>query len=274
MTKNWIAINVLLLILAGLLGWHLKVSRDRFNAENDLSKVQPVKDVKQRLTIEAGVSPLQPPRQYNAGEFAVIVDKNVFSETRAREEKEAVAVVPETPPLQAKPVLVGVAIVGNQRMVSMIDPTAQATGRKSQTKRVGDVYQGYTITDITDNEMVLESGSRREVIPLHAGSKRSAQQGKTPIIATRLVNFGGGGAAGGTVPVLTASAPRPGAQPPTPASPTAGAAQRTLANQQTGARPSPAQTMPQPAGALNPAEGTNSQGQRIIRTPFGDYVAH
>ncbi len=273
MTKKWIAVDLILLIVAGLLGWRLKVSVDRFNAENNLARLQPVQDVKQKLTLEGGLPPLKPLHQYTAAEFAIIPDKNVFSDTRAREEKEAVAAVPETPPLQPKPVLVGVAISGGQRMASIIDPSVQGSGRKTQTKRLGDVYQGYTITDISETEMVLESGTRREVIPLHDGAKRQAQPGKTPILATRVVNFGGGGSGPvGAPPALAATVTRPVGQTG-PAASSIGGPQRQAAGQQAAARPAAAPaTVQQPMGLVNPSETTDAQGRRVIRTPFGDIV--
>ena len=41
MTKKWIAINVLLLAVTGLLARQLYLSVLRFDAENDLSRIQP-----------------------------------------------------------------------------------------------------------------------------------------------------------------------------------------------------------------------------------------
>ncbi len=276
MIKKWIAVNLALLMMACLLGWQLKVSVDRFNAVNDLAKLQPVKDVKQKLTLEGGMPPLKPPSQYNVAEFAAVPEKNVFSPTRAREEKEVVAAVPETPPLQQKPILVGIALAGDQRMASIIDPTVTGgAARKTQTKRVGDVYQGYTITDITDSQMVLESGTRREVIPLHDGTKRTGQAGKTPILATRIVNFGAGGAAGAAG--MVASSARPVGQGAV-ASSIGSSASRPEAkpSQQAAAKPAGAPAAPPvqvpQGGFVNPSEMIDAQGRRVIRTPFGDRV--
>jgi len=274
MTKNWIVVNVVLLIISCLLGWRVEMSVDRFNAENDLGKISPVGDVKQRLTLEAGIPPSQPPRAYNAAEFAAVPSKNVFSETRAREETEQqVAQVPEIPPLAQKPIYVGVTIFENQRMASIIDPTNAGGGRKTQTRRIGDVYQGYTITDITESQMILENGNRREIIPLHDGAKRSAQAGKTPILATRIVAIGGAAGGGAPTPPLASSLP-PGAVSRTggPASAiVGGAGQRTMANPPTAIRSVPPQVQQQGAPG-NSNEGTDAQGRRVIRTPFGDIV--
>ena len=50
MTKKWIAITLLLLVATGLLGWRLYVAVRQFNAGNDLSGIQPVQEIKQKLT--------------------------------------------------------------------------------------------------------------------------------------------------------------------------------------------------------------------------------
>ncbi len=289
MSKNLIAANVLLLVVAGLLGWQLHGSIKRFNAENDISRIQPFRDVK-TIPVDQGLAPAKPPRQYNAGEFDVIPAQNLFSETRAREEKAeaAAAAAPETPPLDVKPVLVGITITGPQRYALIIDPSSTATGRKTQRRKLGDSYRGYTITDIDDNKMVLQHGNRREVIPLFDGSKHPTSGGKTAILATRVVSFGtGGSGSGGGLGVVAAAAP-PGqvparvaatGQPQAGVNTVVGASQ--AAAQQGGqsgvARGTPQQqTTRQTPGAsgASPAwnERTDDQGRRVIRTPFGDIV--
>jgi hypothetical protein len=198
MTKKWIAITLLLFVTAGLLGWWLDDSVRRFNAENDLSKIQPVRDIKQ--TIAQDKSLPRPALSVNRtpAEFAAVPENNVFSESRTREGMTDGDAALEPPPLTQKPILVGVSIIDKQKRASIIDPTnpAQGRNRRSQTKQIGDVYRGYTITEITPNHIVLESGTRKEIIPLHEGSKRQ-QGGKTPILSTRVVSIGGGAVAGG-----------------------------------------------------------------------------
>jgi hypothetical protein len=282
MTNKWIAINLLLLLTAGLLAWQLRESVLRFKAENDLAKIQPARDLKQKIVEDAVIPPLTPGKAYNPAEFAVIPEKNVFSETRSREDKTESQAGMEIPPLAQKPILVGISISENQKLASVIDPlsAAQNQSRRAQTKRIGDVYQGYTITDITAEHIVLDSGLRKEIIPLHQGSKR-LQGGKTAILATRVVPIGGG-AAGGTAPVAVvsggmsaarttagpAAAPAPAAavQPGAARVPTSQVRQ-TPGGAQTIVVPStpqqPQMQVPSPAGA---------PGTRTIRTPFGDII--
>ena len=224
MTKKWIAITLLLFVATGLLGWQLYVSVLRFNAENDLSKIQPVRDIKQKIVQDKSLPRSAPSVNRTPVEFAAVPENNVFSESRTREEKTDSAAALEPPPLTQKPILVGVSIVDNQKRASIIDPSSPAQGRnrRSQTKRIGDVYRGYTITDIAPNRIVLESGARKEIIPLHEGSKRQ-QAGKTPILSTRVVSIGGGTITGGTSVVVVGASPVSGRTATAPASASASA---------------------------------------------------
>ena len=263
MTKKWIAIDLLLLAVAALLGWELRVSILQFNAENDLVKIQPARDVKQKVLQDKPGPKVVPVKNYNPAEFAVIPDKNIFSDTRSKEDKTETLAPPEPPPLAQKPILVGVTIDSQPRASIIINPTApQGRDRRAQIKRIGDVYQGYTITEITPERMVLESGTRKEIIPLHEGSKR-AQQGKTPILSTRVAPFGGGSVTGGTP--INATAGSAAAPPRTAVAPvgTSGA----VSSGQTAAPAAPAAPQAQPA--QTPATGTAPKPQGI-RTPFGD----
>jgi hypothetical protein len=290
MIKNWIALNIVLLLVAGSLGWQLHLGIDRFNTQNDLAKIVPVRDLKQIDAQEGKLRPITQARRINATEFSIVPEKNVFSPLRTREAKVDVAVVQEIPPLTQKPILVGVTISGNQRMASIIDSGRQTSGsRKSQIKKLGDIYQGYTITDITADQMVLEAGTRKEIIPLHMGSKKSTQSGKTPVVATRVISIGPGGTAGQGSAILSAGASRSSAGSAAQAasassargsraSTTPQSAVSTASDQPSrgGGRSAPSQTQTvAPASQNQPGRGTSggdSQGTRVIHTPFGDVV--
>jgi hypothetical protein len=277
MTKKWIAINLLLLLIAGLLAWQLRVSVFKYRTDNDLAKIQPAQGLKQKSAQEKNLPPKASPRAYNPAEFSVIPEKNVFSETRSREDRTDALAAPEVPPLAQKPILVGITISGNQRLASIIDPLGQgqAQGRRAQIKRIGDVYQGYTITEITPEQIVLDSGTRKEIIAVHQGTKKS-QGGKTPIIATRTVAFGAGGT-GGTASVATvagsASTARPAAA--TTAVSTAVPASQPGAVRTTtvqGRQPSGTAQQPVQPQVQQQVQPSGQGGTRTIRTPFGDIV--
>lgn len=267
MTKKWIAIDLLLLGIVALLGWELRLSIFQFKAENDVAKIQPARDTKQQIVQAKPIPQAVPVKNYNPAEFAVIPDKNVFSDSRSKEDmKVEMQAPPEPPPLAQKPILVGVTI-DTQPRASIIDPTVpQGRDRRALIKRIGDVYQGYTITDISPDRMILESGTRREIIPLREGSKR-AHQGKTAILSTRVVPFGGGGITGGT-PISVSGGPGAAAAARTTVAPVGSAATGQTAPSGAAARTNPA--TPSPAVPQAQPDSSNTPGVRIIRTPFGD----
>jgi hypothetical protein len=208
-------------------------------------------------------------------EFVVIPENNVFSESRTREEKADSTSALEPPPLTQKPILVGVSIVDNQKRASIIDPSnpAQGRNRRSQTKRIGDVYRGYTITDIAPNHIVLESGARKEIIPLHEGSKRQ-QGGKTAILSTRVVSIGGGTVTGGVPVIVVGASPVSGrtATAPVSASASANILQPVVGLPVAGSQRTPPTNVTPTQSQPLPTTETDAQGRRIIRTPFGNIV--
>jgi hypothetical protein len=276
MTKKWIAITLLLFVITGLLAWRLHLSIQQFKAENDLAKIQPVRDIKQKMVQEKPLPRMASPKSYNPAEFSVIPGNNLFMESRTRDEKVELA-PPEAPPLTQKPILVGVSIMDDMKRASVIDPTAPASdrNRRAQVKRIGDVYHGYTITEIASGHIVLESGTRKEIIPLHEGTKRP-QPGKTSILSTRIISVGGGGISGGIPVSIVPGGPGAGRTASIPvASPTATTVAQPVGGASAQQRPTPANassTTAQPVPSQNPGMRTDTQGRRVIRTPFGDVV--
>jgi hypothetical protein len=272
MTKKWIAINLLLLVTAALLGWKLRESILQFNADNNIAKIQPVQDIKQKIAAVPSGPKAVPANSYNPEEFAVIADKNVFSDTRSRDESSEVTAPPEQPPLAQKPILVGVVITETQRTASIIDPASAPTpngrNRSAQIKKIGDVYQGYTITDISPERIVLESGARREIIPLREGTKRTPT-GKTPILSTRIVPIGGGTISGGTPVAVGGSVVSAAAPPRTVVAPIASA---PAAPGRPAATQAPGRAVPSAVSTPSAQPAPPSAPSNIIRTPFGNIV--
>lgn len=284
MTKKWIFINLLLFLTTCLIAWQLHVSVREFETENDLAKLQPVQDMKQQLAQETILPPLEKPQNYFPPEFAIISENNVFSDSRGQDEDKADdQATPDSSTLTQKPILVGIQISGDQRMASIIDPaegSSRNQSRRSTTKRVGDVYRGYTITEISPDHIVLENSSHREIVPLHEGSK-SPQGGKTQILSTRVVSFGAGAASGGSPITVASTSTRESRTPQTSA---IAQATETASERQQNARQNatakisqapanqpPAAQQQQP-GQQSPTTGTDSQEMQIIRTPFGNIV--
>jgi hypothetical protein len=292
MTKKWMAISLLMFVVACLLGWWLQSSIGRFDADNNLDNLQSSRDMMQKMAAEPPLPQPSVAENYIAEEFAVIPENNVFSESRSREEEATEEEVPiDTRPLSRKPVLVGISITDSQKTSLLVDPRESSQGRSSRAeiKRIGDVYQGYAITEIAPDHIVLESGSQKEIIPLHEGSKNAAG-GRTPILSTRVVSIGGGAASGGqpivnagqrVAAVRSVDAPQRAvdAVPNQPAV----ATNTTIVTPVSQARPEAAVSaqqsaaraqQPQRTPSRQPAQSTGSSTPktRVVRTPFGDIV--
>ncbi len=212
MTKKWIAINLMLLLGAGLLGWQLKGAIESFKAENNIAKIQPAR---KKAGPENARPPAQPPQKYNEAQFSAIYNQNLFAQSRKLDEPENANQQPEARELQNPPILVGAMIAGSKKTALIIDTSSQSGLHKTQTMQIGDMYQGFTIADITERDIVLEYGASRKVIPLSDTSK-PAQMGKTPILQTRIVSFGapvggGQGANAGGIGVFNGGNNRAGA---------------------------------------------------------------
>jgi hypothetical protein len=281
MKKKWIAINLLLLFMTGLLAWHLNHSIQRFQQSHRLSQIRPARNLKQRAAQDKVLPESTNASILNAAEFSIIPERNIFSESRSKEDKTDVSVITEAPPLTQKPILTGITISENQKLASIIDPTSppQNQRSRSQTKRIGDVYQGYTITNIAADYIVLESGTRREIIPLHEGVKRP-QGGKTPILSTRVVAFGGGAgiASGAGAPIVISGSPTAVRAPIQQGLPVNVPAPVPV-NQPSGNRGTPAgRGTPAPTRQNSPvapiaspqSQPAPNSGNVPIRTPFGD----
>jgi hypothetical protein len=269
-SKKWFVINLGLLGLAAVLAWQLMLSIDRFKKENELSSGLPV----QAALKERAATPAQPAARYNPSDFRTISDQTLFSETRAKEVKEEPAPVAEAVPLKVRPILIGVNISGDHRVATLAEPTHGAApgSRRGQSKTIGDTYENYTIVDITDTEVVLENGPRRETIALFNAATRSAgQRGRTVAMAPRVVGFGAQRPAQAAPPVspavLSAESSRP-ANAPAPVQTAQATAVVPVVTTNSGtARPVTAGSTPS-GRAID-----DTTNRRVIRTPFGDVTS-
>jgi hypothetical protein len=284
MKKKWIAINLLLLFLTGLLAWLLNNSIQKFQQSHRLSQIRPARNLNQKAAQDKVLPESTDARIMNAAVFSTISENNIFSESRSREDKTDVSAIVEAPPLTQNPILTGIIISENQKLASIIDPTSPPQNQRSraQTKRIGDVYQGYTITSIFSDSIVLESGTRRVTIPLHEGVKRP-QGGKTAILSTRVVAIGGGAgiATGAGTPIVISGSPATGARGPIQQGAPVAIPAPVSISQPSGSRGIPAgrgsttPTRPNPSVAPIPSPQLQlapspNTGNVPIRTPFGD----
>jgi hypothetical protein len=282
MNRNWIVVNMFLIAVAGVLGWQLYLSAQRFQIDNDPAGIVPRPDPKSEISGGGELLPLQAPQRVDALEFGSIPSKNLFTATRGVEDaQEEAPAEPEAQPLTNKPVLVGVTLVGGEQTALVNDP-ASKQARRTKIVRLGDTFEGYTVTEISANRMVLEYGSRREVIPLYDPAKHPTPSGKTPIIATRVVNFGKGAASGSTGTSRTTAQPTQqavrttrdqGRRVVTTSTPTTSSRASGRSNTQQTRQSATRQGNAQNRSATKSANETiDAQGRRIIRTPFGDIV--
>jgi hypothetical protein len=274
MTKKWIAMNLLFLAIAGLLGRYV------FKSIEDIKQKNKAENITPKPTATASdnrVLPLpESPRTYNRAEFSVITEKTLFVEDRTNVIAKPAIVetpVPEIAPLAPRPILIGTSISDNNQSALIVDPvgapgSVPGVSRRAQVKRIGDSYQGYAITQIAAENIVLEAGTRKETISLHEGSKRP-KGGKTAIQATRVVSIGGGnnGVTTGASPVVASAdaaliAMIPSNVQQNPAEPRIVAA----------ATPLPGTVQPQTGQPFNYVGPTPDGRGRIIRTPFMDIV--
>lgn len=280
MTKKWIGINLLLFIVAVIAAYQLYDSIQQFKTNNDISKIAPAETGSQ----ESLVPPPLKIERYSPVDFAEISDKNVFSATRTKEAAaEGTVAATATLPASQKPTLVGVVMSDKQKVATLQEPRTGGKAGQTVLKKVGDTYQGYTITEIDTDHIVLDNGSQKATLALNDTSQPAPNR-KTVSVPTRVVPFGNAAATetasaaivvGQTQPTRSV----PGRTTPQPANTPTDNTNRNFiipvsggqASQTASPAASPAAA---PAAAQQPAANSgNSTGRsRIIRTPFGEIL--
>jgi len=276
---------LLLFVIAAFAAWQLKQSVQQQEKNNDLSKIQPAGFLSQKTAQETRLPPPPMPENYNPLEFALIPEKNLFSESRTNEGSGDSPTVTGTMPDAQKPILVGVILAENQKVASIREPLRRGSSGQVQMKQIGDTYEGYTVTEIESDHIVLDNGNQREMIYLN-DSSQPASRAKTSVVSTRVIPIGGGTSAANTqtyVVLDRSGASRTVQLPATSLAANAGAttaqgdiivvtptgqpgAQQPTADTTQGNTPQPITQVP----ATNPA--AIQRGTRVIRTPIGDVI--
>ena len=272
--------------MAVFAGWQLYASVQQFKEDNDLSKIQPDGSLSQKTAQDTILPAPLTANKYRPVDFTIIPEKNVFSESRTSEASADSPAISGTMPSTVKPVLVGVILSENQKIASLQEPPGRARSTQVQAKKIGDTYEGYTITAIESDHIELSNGNLKELVYLN-DSSRPAQRTKTTIISTRVIPIGGRTTAANTPTyVVLDSNRRPvSVQIPTPPqSPNSGAAgaQSNIimvnpTTVQSGILPQGIQPQSTPTSQVNPPEATNPGGaptrrSRVIQSPFGDII--
>lgn len=239
-------------------------------------------------------------------DYQVIVDKYLFSEERTMPKGEPV--VEKLPELTPKPVLTGIVLEGNNSSAIIeeaggpakpvapgpvkpggVGPVQPGTRKVTKILRLGDDYQGYKVTSISGNQVVLSygNGKRTETLVLFDKSKPRAQvvTGMTPTpppASAAVISVG----ATPSQPTPPGSVAQPGVPHPTGPLGTAPGTQPVRPPRQRGQQPNVPQpggvTQPQPGVApphpnATPQQGTTpprvpprSNSDNRVRTPFGN----
>ena len=216
MTNKWIALNLLLLITALGLTREYYQQHERFKTKNDPAKIEPVSMETQAAAKTASgdsINNLIIMPNNNDADYFVIAKKTLFSDTR-RNEKKPPAVAPKVAPLpKPHPILVGTVMIDGQFTASVINQFAQQQARNIQLDpeiwRVGHYYRGYRVTSIEADQLVLENGGAREVLPLNRTAARTSTV-RSADSAARVISIGPTGRSKGVMTMSTTTGPTPG----------------------------------------------------------------
>ena len=151
MLRNYFFINIVLIIVAGLLG--LKLYGAIFKHQEIFPKLD-TDVVKKDKKKSAGID-----TRPRGGNFDIIKTKNLFNPERTAPEEESVV---STVALGNPPKLFGTIILNNERTAILEDPDSKKTGNY----RVNDKVAGFTISEIQEDKVILSSGSDKVTVRL------------------------------------------------------------------------------------------------------------
>lgn len=177
-TKVWF-INILLVILVVWLGNRAYVDWKLFQQNHDPSRVRDVRPAAAAGKTPSSTTPAGAPADPAAAamaaagavpvqvQYQVISDRNVFAPERrpAPLEGASAPVVPQAPPLDPKPTLAGITIIGTNRTAFIQEGGAQAGGA-ARVVGLGDNVRGYTVAEINPDAVVLQWNDVRHTLDL------------------------------------------------------------------------------------------------------------
>jgi hypothetical protein len=163
MKKNLILINLVLLAVSVVLAQKLRSDWARFQIENNLAHLKPVKGA----TAPGSPSADQPVGVTN---YSTIVDKHLFAQDRNN------IIPPEPPPeehakkLGPKPLLMGIMDLGEEQFAWMVssDPKEDKDYRKV---KVGESLGEYKLVEILDQKVRMNADGEDIEVRLNEPSK-------------------------------------------------------------------------------------------------------
>ena len=132
----------------------------------------------------------------NQVNFLTVSEKNLFLESRNLTKDASTPASEAPPPLEPRPVLLGVTKVGNDSRAFLFQPKSAQGQKASRMVRLGDDVLGYRVSQITANKVELAftapSGTvSTQVLDLSDPSTRMMRSPvKTPIAENQVINIG------------------------------------------------------------------------------------
>ena len=207
MGRKLVLLNTLMLVATLVLARNLVTSWEEFAGSQP-----PLRAAGPAVTFEEARSPENPePISF----FLDIAAANLFKENRGQDHAEGFDSEAEGPPeLDPEPILTSVITFGDQKTAVLSFPKSRRSrGSAEEIKvRLGDDVQGYAVTEIEDDRIVLSWHDHRHEIfiepPEAKARKKAAQAGAGP----NIIVVGSAGAAVETTTVTAAEAAERGVQ--------------------------------------------------------------
>ncbi len=177
MARKLLLLNLFLALAVTGLGMQLVRSWQEFENSHSIEQLMAgVQSQPPRGPDQA--PPLDVDQQPSYLDYQLIAEKNLFAEDRQPPQPEDVGAASDTAPaLNPEPILHGTLTVGNRRAATITK--YEGTGRRrvqgSKVRvSIGDVVQGYTVSEITSGAIVLKWNDTEVVIEKELGGRPEA----------------------------------------------------------------------------------------------------
>ena len=184
MARKLLLINLILVLLVAALGLQLVWSWQSFEQERNIGRIM----AEFRAAPNEGAQPIDAGNHNAYLDYQLISEKNLFSPDRQppqEEGEEAAEMAP--PPLVPEPILHGTLKIADVQFATVTKFEGTGRRRTQGTKvrvGLGDVVQGYTVSEISRDAMVLKWNDTEVVIEKELNAR--------PENAPRAIARGGG----------------------------------------------------------------------------------
>lgn len=175
MARKLLLINLVLALAVAGLGMQLVWSWQEFEQQQNIPRLLANLDSPQNSSVQ----PLDQDygQQPGFADFQLIAEKNLFAPERQPPQEDSEALAEETaPPLNPEPTLHGTLLIGDRQYATITK--YEGRGRRSQPSKVkvtlGDDVQGYTVSEISRDAIVLKWNDTEVVIEKDLGERPEA----------------------------------------------------------------------------------------------------